>query len=182
MKLKQLITLTTIFGILVMMGASVWIWLAFKEEVSHRPFATEARASKSLEIPAPEVIKQMAELEHFMEGLQLARPRKSPEVDLSAFGDVKVGSRREFAEAPPPSVKGFPHRVSFAFSAGNPGFCVIDGVFYKKGAKTDSGVKILDVRADSVLLEKDGTSKWIPVILPGVQMASSMGAESKEGR
>ena len=181
MKLKQLITLSTIFGILVMMGASVWIWLAFKEEPSHRPFATEARASKALEIPAPEVIKQMAELVHFMEGLQLARPRKSLGVDLSAFGEVKPGSRREFAEAPP-SVKGFPHRVSFAFSAGNTGFCVIDGVFYKKGARTDSGVKILDVRADSVLLEKDGTSEWIPVILPGVQMARSMGAESKEGR
>ncbi len=184
MKLKHLITLATSCGILVVLAGLGWTWVVFKEEVPRKRPSQMAALNRLEHIPGPEVIRRMVELEDFMKGLHSASMGKNLLVDLSAFGDERVQGGAGLAEAAGRGrllIEEFPYRVSFAFSAGTTGFCVINGTFYKKGAKTEGGLRILDVKADSVLLEKNGAKHWVPVVLSGIERPKVFDQTGEEG-
>ncbi|MBW2109108.1 MAG: hypothetical protein JRI36_10655 [Deltaproteobacteria bacterium] len=112
-------------------------------------------------VPNPAAIQQMKRLTTLLP--ILARPQGDiSAVDLGLFGygpDRKNGGKsRALSQCP-----GLDHTVSFAFFGGDKAFCVIDNTFYKQGALLPNGARVAAVGPRGVLVQKDGSERWLPV-------------------
>lgn len=114
--------------------------------------------------PPAGVIKEIERLDNQLSGLAHPLDSDPSSVNLTLFGYAPI-KKPEYQPRGrkmllPPEMN---YSLSLAFSAGQRGFCVIDGVFYEQGAVLPDGAQIVTVEPDRVLVNKHGIKHWIPV-------------------
>ena len=84
------------------------------------------------------------------------------DVDLVLFGhkkpkkaDPEISADIQAAPAP------IAYTLSFVFSSGNKKICILDGAFYAEGSELPDGGRILTIKPDRVLIQKDLLQEWI---------------------
>lgn len=127
----------------------------------------------------PGVIKEIERLDSQLSGLAHPLDSDPAGVNLTLFGYEpikKPGYRAQGRKMLlPPEMN---YCLSLAFSAGQRGFCVIDGVFYERGSVLPDGAQIVAVEPDRVLVNKHGIKHWIPVT-KNVKAEDEKGAAEK---
>ena len=164
MKKKYYTPLSILIIILALLGTGVYGSLSIREAKSQIHF-------KSLgplpEISAP-VSKDILRINKLIQEMpKLSSPpqtrRASAGADLSLFSNFNQRLKNGGMETDSDEIG---YSLSFAFSAENKKFCVINGKFYSEGNSLPDGALINMIEAERVLISKNKLQKWLLVTGP----------------
>ncbi len=168
MKSKHLSMAIMVLSIFTIVFSCLWLWIEAGKNISATRELVKPLPLSEIQLPPPEVLADLERLEGLMDQLGKGRQENGRSVDLSAFGyealnrnlarEGKIKGRESGMDS-----LGSGYNISFAFSSPSKGFCVVDGEFYEQGTLMQDGTRILKVRPDSVLMERAGIRKWVPV-------------------
>jgi len=131
---------------------------------SMKPPVHSQISTQPVVVPGEGALREMDRLNGRLETLATPPPGDLTGVNLGMFGYAGDEWRRRLRSGEtnllPP---GMDFSVSFAFSAQDHAYCVIDGVFCREGTAIGGGARVLKIESSRVLVKKGDYEAWIPV-------------------
>jgi hypothetical protein len=149
------------------------ILASFGYAIYHFGFASDsgrvgsAPLLSQINVPTPRELHIMGQLKARLKDLAVPNESRLGPVLLEIFGYRRLEfNRTETSDALDESPEQLNYSLTFTFSSGSRRFCIIDGVFYPKGAILPDGAQIVRIKAHKVLIQKKEQKIWIPLELP----------------
>ena len=157
------VTLVLVCSILAGLSYAIYHFqsVSYSESIGSTPVLSQVN------VPTSKEMHTMGQLKRKLKDLAAPKESIRGPVALEIFGYRRPGFNRTGAnDASDESLEQLNYVLTFTFSSGSRRFCIIDGVFYPKGAILPDGARIVQIEAYRVLIRKKERQIWIPLEIP----------------
>ena len=120
-----------------------------------------------VDVPTSKEMHTMSKLKIKLKDLAVPNESIPGPVALEIFGYRRPGfDRTGISDNLDKSPEQLDYTLTFTFSSGSRRFCIIDGVFYPKGAVLPDNARIVQIEDHKVLIQKKEKRIWIPLEIP----------------
>jgi hypothetical protein len=163
--MKKKYTYLMSIGMMILAVGIAGLWFAYGQPNGDRRAAQHRLPPMpTINMPSPQT---MAEIERFN-----GRLNRLATVDATeqAAPDLRLLGYRLHESYTPATDTGNEYRpvaieysLTFAFASAKKRYCMINGTFYREGDRLPDGGHILKVKANRILIEKEGFKQWVPM-------------------